>query len=83
MGSYEDDSRSRDERKTVEACKNNRPKCPCYKRSKKRVIASGMGCFVSKPVNIDSVGKILHEYFPRPVEPEKQDQGPFSGDSVQ
>jgi len=42
-----------------------------------------MGCFVSKPVNIDSVGKILHEYFPRPVEPEKQDQGPFSGDSVQ
>jgi len=42
-----------------------------------------MGFFVSKPVNIDSVGEILHEYFPRAVEPEKQDQGPFSGDSVQ
>ena len=50
---------------------------------KKRAIASGMDCFVSKPVNIDSVGEILHEYFPRPVEPEKDDQGSFSGGSVQ
>lgn len=34
--------------------------------TKKRAIDSGMDRFVSKPVNIDLVGEVLHEYFPRP-----------------
>lgn len=34
--------------------------------TKKRAIASGMDRFVSKPVNIDLVGEVLHDYFPRP-----------------
>jgi signal transduction histidine kinase/DNA-binding response OmpR family regulator len=42
---------------------------------KKRAIASGMDRFVSKPVNIDSVGEILHEYFPRPPESDSQESG--------
>lgn len=32
---------------------------------KARALASGMDHFVAKPVNIDSVEEILHEYFPR------------------
>lgn len=34
--------------------------------TKTKAITSGMDRFVSKPVNIDLVGEVLHEYFPRP-----------------
>jgi len=42
-------------------------------RPPKRAIASGMDRFVSKPVNIDPVGGILHEYFPRRPESNGQE----------
>lgn len=35
---------------------------------KRKAMESGMDRFVSKPINIDSVGEILHEYFPRDAE---------------
>ena len=30
-----------------------------------KALASGMDRFIAKPVDIDSVEKLLHEYFPR------------------
>jgi signal transduction histidine kinase/CheY-like chemotaxis protein len=45
---------------------------------KRKALAAGMDRFVAKPVNIDSVEDMLHEYFPRTAHPAHSEKSQIS-----